>query len=66
MTCLEQPDKGIQLMAPLALEGTIWLLLAIPVAIGAALYRVEWFFPAMLLVIAGRYLTFSTLYDMRI
>jgi len=53
-------------LAPLAIEGTIWMLLSIPVAIGAALYRVEWFFPAMLLVIAGRYFTFATLYGMRI
>jgi len=53
-------------LAPLAVEGTIWMLLSIPVAIGAALYRVEWFFPAMLLVIAGRYLTFATLYGMKI
>jgi hypothetical protein len=53
-------------LAPLALEGTFWMTLSIPVAIGAALYRVEWFFPAMLLVIGGRYLTFATLYGMRI
>ncbi|KKO10906.1 DUF7010 family protein [Pseudohongiella sp.] len=53
-------------LAPLAMEGTIWMLLSIPIAIAAAMFRVEWFFPAMLLVIAGRYLTFSTLYGMRI
>ncbi|WP_339858726.1 DUF7010 family protein [Pseudohongiella acticola] len=53
-------------LAPLAMEGTIWMLLSIPIAIAAAMYRIEWFFPAMLLVIAGRYLTFSTLYGMRI
>ncbi|MEL7187564.1 MAG: hypothetical protein AAFN50_14210, partial [Pseudomonadota bacterium] len=53
-------------LAPLAIEGTIWMLLCILVAIGAALYKIEWFFPAMLLVIAGRYLTFSTLYGLRL
>jgi hypothetical protein len=53
-------------LAPLAIEGTIWMLLCIPVAVGAALYRVDWFFPAMLLVIAGRYLTFATLYGMKL
>ena len=53
-------------LGPLALEGTIWMLLSIPLAIAIAYYRVEWFFPAMLLVIAGRYLTFSTLYGLRI
>ena len=53
-------------LAPLAIEGTLWMLFSIPIAIGAALYKVEWFFPAMLFVIGGRYLTFSTLYGMRI
>jgi hypothetical protein len=53
-------------LAPLALEGTFWLLLAIPLAYGVSLYRVEWFFPAMLLTIGGRYLTFATLYGMRV
>lgn len=52
-------------LAPLAIEGTFWMLLSIPVAGGAAFYRLEWFFPAMMLVIAGRYLTFSTLYGLR-
>ncbi|MES3008868.1 MAG: hypothetical protein V4751_13965 [Pseudomonadota bacterium] len=52
-------------LAALAIESTIWMLLSIPIAIGASLYRIEWFFPAMLLVIAGRYLTFSTLYGNR-
>jgi hypothetical protein len=53
-------------LAALALEGTIWMLLCIVVAIALAYYRVEWFFPAMLLVIGGRYLTFATLYGMKI
>ena len=53
-------------LAPLAIEGTLWMLISIPVAVGAALYRIEWFFPAMLFVIAGRYLTFSTLYGRRL
>ena len=51
-------------LAPLALSGTVWMILAIPIAYGAALYRVEWFFPAMLLIIGGRYLTFPTLYGL--
>lgn len=53
-------------LAPLALEGTFWMLITIPVAVGAAFYKIEWFFPAMLFVIAGRYLTFSTLYGNRL
>lgn len=52
-------------LAPLAIEGTLWMLLSIPVAVGASFHKPEWFFPAMLLVIAGRYLTFSTMYGLR-
>lgn len=53
-------------LAPLAMEGTFWMLLSIPIAVGAAFYKIEWFFPAMLFVIGGRYLTFSTLYGNRL
>jgi hypothetical protein len=52
-------------LAPLAIAGTIWMVLSIPIAVGAALFRIEWFFPAMLLVIGSRYLTFPTLYGIR-
>jgi hypothetical protein len=52
-------------LASLAVAGTIWMLLAIPVAYGASLYKIEWFFPAMLVTIGGRYLTFPTLYGLR-
>ncbi len=50
----------------LALESTVWLLLAIAVAFVASLQKTEWFFIAMLLTIGGRYLTFATLYGLRI
>lgn len=50
----------------LAIETTIWLLLAIPVAFLASMQRPEWFFVAMLATIGGRYFTFATLYGMRI
>lgn len=53
-------------LAPLAIESTIWMVLTIPIAVAVALYQVEWFFPAMLLVIGGRYLSFATLYGLRI
>lgn len=53
-------------LAPLAASGTVWMLLVIPIAYGAALYRIDWFFPAMLLIIGGRYLTFATLYGLRV
>jgi hypothetical protein len=50
----------------LAAEGTFWLLAGIAVACGVSLLRLEWFFPAMLLVVGGRYLTFQTLYGLRL
>lgn len=50
----------------LAAEGTFWLLAGIAIAYGMHVLRIEWFFPAMLLLIGGRYLTFQTLYGMRI
>jgi hypothetical protein len=53
-------------LGALAIQGTIWMLLAIPIAYGAALHNVGWFFPAMLLVIGGRYLTFVSLYGLKI
>ncbi len=56
--------KGNPLGA-LAFESTALLLLGIPLALAVSRYRMEWFFPAMMLVIGGRYLTFATLYGMR-
>ena len=60
-----QHDKQNPL-ASLAMEGTVWMLLSIVLALGLSLHRVDWFFPAMLLVIGGRYLTFKTLYGMKL
>lgn len=48
-----------------ALEGTVWLVLCMPLAYVVSLYRIEWFFPAMLFVIGGRYFTFSTMFGSR-
>jgi hypothetical protein len=53
-------------LGTLALEGTAWLLAGIAVAYGMSALRLEWFFPAMLLAIGGRYLSFQTLYGLRI
>jgi hypothetical protein len=53
-------------MARLALEGTIWMLLSIPIALYLAMYWPQLFFIAMLLIIGGRYLTFATLYGLRV
>jgi hypothetical protein len=53
-------------LGSLAWGSTLWLIFSLPVAYGAALHRIEWFFPAMLLIIGGRYLLFSSLFGMRI
>ncbi|NJK43736.1 MAG: hypothetical protein HC933_05135 [Pleurocapsa sp. SU_196_0] len=53
-------------LGSLAVEGTFWMLLCFPVAFAAFLYEAAWFFPVMLLIIAGRYLTFQTLYGTRL
>ncbi|MGH6624349.1 MAG: DUF7010 family protein [Burkholderiaceae bacterium] len=58
-----EPDNPLGI---LAIEGTFWLLAGIAIAYGVHLLRVEWFFPAMLLVIGGRYLTFQSIYGLRI
>ncbi len=42
------------------------MLMCIPMAYGLSLLRPEWFFQVMLLVIGGRYLTFTTLYDLKV
>jgi hypothetical protein len=52
-------------LGTLAMEGTAMLVLGMPVALAVSLARPEWFFPAMLLAIGGRYLTFATLYGLR-
>lgn len=49
-------------LSGLAMEGTVFMLMTIPMAYGLSLLRAEWFFQGMLLIIGGRYLTFRTLY----
>jgi hypothetical protein len=65
---LGRPDKGTpgNPLLTLAMEGTLWLIFCLPLAYAISQLRPLWFFPAMLLVIGGRYLTFSTIYGMRI
>ena len=50
----------------LAFASTIWMILSLPLAYAASRLHIEWFFPAMLFVIGGRYLTFSTIFGARI
>ncbi len=48
-------------LGSLALATTFWLILSCLLAYAVSLCRIAWFFPAMLLAIGGRYLTFLTL-----
>jgi hypothetical protein len=50
----------------LAMEGTVFMLMCLPLAFGLSLQHTEWFFQGMLLIIGGRYLTFVTIYGLRI
>jgi hypothetical protein len=53
-------------LGALAMASTFWLILMLPLAYYVSLTRIEWFFPAMLAVIGGRYLTFATLFGNRL
>lgn len=65
---LGRPSKGApgNPLVTLAMEGTVWLVFCLPMTYAISQMNPLWFFPAMLLVIGGRYLTFSTIYGMRI
>lgn len=49
----------------LAIEVAIIAPLMLPLAGAAALYKVEWFYPAMMIAVGAHYLPFSFLYGMR-
>jgi uncharacterized membrane protein (UPF0136 family) len=40
--------------------------MCLPIAFGLSLQYTEWFFQGMLLIIGGRYLTFSSIYGIRL
>lgn len=65
---LGRPDKSTSgnPLITLAMESTVWLVFCLPLTYAISQMNPQWFFPAMLLVIGGRYLTFSTIYGMRI
>ena len=50
----------------LAFATTIWMILMLALAYGISLWRIELFFPAMLFVIGGRYLTFATVFGTKL
>jgi len=52
-------------LGKLIMEGTIFMLMCIPLALLLSLQNHAWFFQGMLLIIGGRYLTFSTLYGIK-
>lgn len=53
-------------LGTLAFASVAWLIFSLPLAYVVSLHRIEWFFPAMLLVIGGRYLTFHMLFGLRV
>jgi hypothetical protein len=58
-------SQGNPLAQP-AMEGTIWMILCLPLVFGLSLQHLEWFFQGMMLIIGGRYLTFASLYGIRL
>ena len=44
----------------------MWLILCLPLAFVVSQFKIAWFFPAMLLVIAGRYTVFATMFGSRL
>ena len=59
------PQSKTNALGKLAMEGTVFMLMCIPLAYGLSMQRTEWFFQAMLMIIGGRYLTFHTLFGNR-
>ncbi|MEJ8801166.1 DUF7010 family protein [Pontibacter sp. H249] len=53
-------------LGKLAMEGTLFMIMCLPLAYGLSFQKVEWFFQGMLLIIGGRYLHFATLYGSRL
>lgn len=50
----------------LAMASTFWMIMCLVLAYGVSMIRIEWFFPAALLIIGGRYMIFATVYGMRV
>ena len=49
----------------LAIEVAVIAPLMLPLAGAAALYRIDWFYPAMMIAVGAHYLPFAFLYGMR-
>jgi hypothetical protein len=59
-------DNSDNPMKRLSMESTVWMMMCIPLAYGLSFQKPQWFFQGMLLIIAGRYLTFSTVFGQKI
>lgn len=53
-------------LGQLARESAFAMVLCIPLAFAAAMAKLEWFFPAMMVVVGMHYLPFASLYGMRL
>ena len=49
-------------MGTLAMGSTIWMIYCLPLVYAISLWRMDLFFPAMMMVIGGRFLVFATIY----
>jgi hypothetical protein len=49
-----------------ALENTVVLFVGLFLAFSIAQLRIEWFYPIMLIIIGARYMTFQTLYGLKV
>lgn len=65
LTGVPGKHSGQNPLGKLAMEGTFFMLLCIPLALLLSLQEHAWFFQGMLLIIGGRYLTFTTLYGIK-
>lgn len=52
-------------MDQLATQVAFTIPFALPVVAGATLYKLNWFYPAMLIIVGAHYLPFAFLYGMR-
>lgn len=53
-------------LGALAMTITVWMIMMLPLAYGISRLRIDLFFPAMLLVISGRYLCAQMLFGLRL
>jgi hypothetical protein len=53
-------------LGPFAYASVAWLILSLPLAWAVSRLQLAWFFPAMLLVIGGRYLGFAPMFGLSV